>query len=188
MAKVVVGRSEALFEQKRSKFLAVAVAFSDFEEELQNLRRLHPKADHIVWAYKKGDIERQNDDGEPAGTAGRVVLEVLRRRGIVDGAIVVVRYFGGIKLGAGGLRRAYAKASALVLESAHLKEWEEKRELTLSISFDIYAKVVAFLRVHSIVYEESFKEDGVSLKVWVTKEQEELMHTLPLGDGSLHTV
>ncbi len=107
---------EFIYEEKKSKFIAYLVPYEEFERRLKELKRKHKKARHIVWAYryeKDGQLfEKQNDDGEPKGTAGKPTLAVLQKRQIIGYAIITVRYFGGVKLGAGGLVRAYTKAAA----------------------------------------------------------------------------
>ncbi len=107
-------------EIKKSRFIAYLVPVAELESKLKDLRKKHKKARHFVWAYRYIDEgvlrEKASDDGEPSGTAGRPVLNVLQKRGIEGYAVVVVRYFGGIKLGAGGLVKAYTKAASTLLD------------------------------------------------------------------------
>lgn len=114
-------RSEHLDEVQGSRFLAVAAPVATVDEALallQELRAAHPDASHHVWAYRVGEAQRFSDDGEPGGTAGRPILEVILKRDLDYVAVVVVRYFGGRKLGAGGLARAYGAAAARALDEA----------------------------------------------------------------------
>jgi uncharacterized YigZ family protein len=125
-----VARSRARFEQEieRSRFIGIAAPVSsseEVEEELGRIRREFPDATHHTWAYLLGDPEgspsmRFDDDGEPSGTAGRPILNVLQRRKVGDTLLVVVRYFGGVKLGAGGLVRAYSGTASRLLDRAEL--------------------------------------------------------------------
>ena len=108
-------------EINKSKFIAYKLDLSSLEEVkpfLEQLRKDHKKARHVCYAYvfnKETINEKCNDDGEPQGTAGIPTLEVIKKEDLRDVVVVVTRYFGGIKLGAGGLTRAYTKACAGVL-------------------------------------------------------------------------
>lgn len=107
--------------EKKSKFIGYLLSCNNVDEvenALQDLRKEHKKATHICYAYslKTPFLEKAVDDGEPGGTAGRPILSVLQKKGIQDVCVFVVRYFGGIKLGAGGLVRAYTKTTSEVLK------------------------------------------------------------------------
>ncbi len=111
---------EVEFVEKKSKFLGYLLqcqSLSEVEGALAYLRGVHKKATHICYAYslKSPFLEKAVDDGEPNGTAGRPILSVMQKRGASNVCVFVVRYFGGIKLGAGGLVRAYTKVTSLVL-------------------------------------------------------------------------
>ncbi|KRC49611.1 elongation factor [Leifsonia sp. Root227] len=112
-------------EVRRSRFIALATPVADRDEALAEVARLrteHPGANHVCWALLAGGHSGMSDDGEPSGTAGRPILEVLRHHDL-DGVLgAVVRYFGGVKLGAGGLMRAYTDAIAAALLDAPLIE------------------------------------------------------------------
>lgn len=106
---------------KKSRFLATVMPVADRAEAqhvVQGLRQQHPTAAHVCWALLAGGQSAAVDDGEPGGTAGRPMLEVLRRQDLEGTLAVVVRYFGGVKLGAGGLVRAYTDAVAQALLGA----------------------------------------------------------------------
>ncbi len=106
---------------KKSRFLARVMPVADraaAQNEVQRLRAEHPTAAHVCWALLAGGQSAAVDDGEPSGTAGRPMLEVLRRQHLEQTLAVVVRYFGGVKLGAGGLVRAYTDAVAQALLTA----------------------------------------------------------------------
>ena len=119
---------ELCYEIKKSKFIARIGKAADRAEAMALLAQAkqdYPDARHYCWAYLFGDPKQPrsvafNDDGEPSGTAGKPILNVLNHRGIGDIAVVVVRYFGGIKLGAGGLVRAYSAATQQAVESLPL--------------------------------------------------------------------
>lgn len=116
-------KNEVQVEQQiqKSKFIAYLRPVSNEEEAkefLKEIKKNHPKATHHCSAFRIGDIERSNDDGEPSSSAGLPMLQVLRGHDIQNVAAVVVRYYGGILLGVGGLIRAYGSSVTLALESA----------------------------------------------------------------------
>lgn len=122
----IAGRSEGLYKEKGSKFLAFAEPASTPEEVKQvveHYRKTYHDARHVCYAYMLGaerDTWRTNDDGEPSGTAGRPILGQLNAQQITNTVIVVVRYFGGILLGTGGLTTAYKEAAADALRNAQI--------------------------------------------------------------------
>ncbi|UCM99531.1 YigZ family protein [Sulfurimonas sp. SWIR-19] len=126
-------------EVKQSKFIACLVPYDKYETLLHKLKEEHPKARHFVTAYRylneyEQIVEHSSDDGEPSGTSGKPSLMVLQGQKLINTAVIVVRYFGGTKLGTGGLVRAYSDAVNLVIEKAELYEY--KKELTQKIVFD----------------------------------------------------
>lgn len=135
---------EARFEEKRSEFIAFIYPIGSREEALsyvQTLRERFPDARHHCWAYILGAADQPknaafNDDGEPGGTAGKPMLHVLTQRGAGDCCAVVVRYFGGIKLGAGGLVRAYGQAVSQALDKATWRTILPKQELVMTCGFE----------------------------------------------------
>ncbi len=107
--------------EKKSRFIGYLLScqnFAEVETALQELKKEHKKATHICYAYSLANpfLEKAVDDGEPSGTAGRPILSVIQKRNVKDVCVFVVRYFGGIKLGAGGLVRAYTKVTSEVLK------------------------------------------------------------------------
>lgn len=122
---------EDLLVINKSKFYAFAYPVTSEEEircALDKLRKKYSDATHICYAYSLSNprLEKADDNGEPSGTAGRPILELIKKRGLENVLIAVVRYFGGIKLGAGGLVRAYTNASNLVVDKASIVEIIEK--------------------------------------------------------------
>lgn len=105
----------------KSRFIAYKIELTSVEQvknEIEKLKKEHKKANHVCFAYVyKGEVvsEKCSDDGEPSGTAGYPILNVIKKKNLTNTLVAVVRYFGGIKLGAGGLTRAYTKATAQVL-------------------------------------------------------------------------
>ncbi|NPA29922.1 MAG: YigZ family protein, partial [Epsilonproteobacteria bacterium] len=121
--------SQAFVEVNRSRFHAFLVPQEAFASLHKTLRKEHPKANHIAWACRFLDdgqriAEDFSDDGEPKGCAGMPMLNVLRGNELVGCGVLVVRYFGGIKLGTGGMARAYAEAAKAAVSSAALSAYE----------------------------------------------------------------
>lgn len=117
-------------EIKGSKFIAFCIPVSLYEDEMQRLKLLHPKAVHFVSAYRLLNeydqiVEYSGDDGEPKGTSGKPTLSVLQGHELINTAIITVRYFGGTKLGPGGLVRAYAEAANVAYAKAILHPYEK---------------------------------------------------------------
>ena len=129
-------------EVKRSKFLTFAGPASTREEAdnfIRSLRNQHPRANHVCWAYIAGapntTIRSMSDDGEPSGTAGRPMLKILEYSGFGDIVVAIVRYFGGTKLGTGGLQRAYSDAVTLVLTDLPMKLKVDRTSLQLAYDY-----------------------------------------------------
>ncbi|MBF5010083.1 IMPACT family protein [Burkholderia pseudomultivorans] len=131
-------------EIRKSRFIAHAIPVEDRDAamlELQRLRDAHPTATHVCWALLAGGQSGMSDDGEPSGTAGRPILEVLRHHDL-DGVLgAVVRYYGGVKLGAGGLVRAYTDAIASALLDAERVERIRHTRFAIEIGYPDEARV-----------------------------------------------
>ena len=114
-----------LTENMKSKFYATAFHVEDvelFKTKLEAIRKENPKARHVVYAYRIGMNSKSCDDKEPKGTAGRPILELLNKKQLIDVAIVVVRYYGGVQLGAGRLLRTYLNSAISVLNECEIIE------------------------------------------------------------------
>lgn len=125
---------------KKSRFISCVQAVEGRQAALaivQALRERHPGAAHVCWALLAGGQSAANDDGEPGGTAGRPMLEVLRHQELEGVLATVVRYYGGIKLGAGGLVRAYTDAVAQALAGAHKVAHERQLEWTCQLPYSL---------------------------------------------------
>jgi uncharacterized YigZ family protein len=135
--------TEVKTEVKKSRFIARAARASDRQEALafvEQSKREFPDARHHCWAYLLGNpasaaTAAMNDDGEPSGTAGRPILNVIQHKGIGDVVVVVVRYFGGIKLGAGGLVRAYSAAAESAMSILPLEHAIAMQQIRLKMGF-----------------------------------------------------
>ncbi|WP_456452373.1 IMPACT family protein [Hydrogenimonas sp.] len=138
--KTIQSPAHAVIEVNRSKFLAHLVPMPGFETLRERLKAEHPKANHIVWAFRRLDeyghvVEDFSDDGEPKGCAGMPVLNVMRGNGLVECGLLVVRYFGGIKLGTGGMARAYGDAAKAVVAAAGLVPYEKRLKLRFEVPY-----------------------------------------------------
>ena len=145
------------WEEKRSRFIAHLMPVTHLEaveKHLASLRLEHPDASHHCSAYilgPQGAIQKSDDDGEPAQTAGLPMLEVLRKQALTDILCVVIRYYGGVKLGAGGLIRAYTKSTALAIKAAILTVPETYLVLSIDASFNVAGKLEGYLREQTTV-------------------------------------
>ncbi|MBR9978495.1 MAG: YigZ family protein [Bacteroidetes bacterium] len=139
-----------------SRFLSYALpcrSAEAFAAELETLRKEHYNATHHCFAWRigyEGDAFRYSDDGEPGGTAGKRILGAIDRQGLTDVGIVVVRYFGGTKLGVGGLSRAYADAAEAALAECTIVQRFLTRKLTLTFPYDMTSQVHHVLDMHGI--------------------------------------
>ncbi len=165
--KTVSQTYETLTEVKRSKFLTYLVPYSHFEGVQQKLKQEHPKANHVVYALRylneyEQVVENSSDDGEPKGCAGVPALNVLRGEEMINCAVLIVRYFGGIKLGTGGMARAYAKAVKDVLESAELLGYEKEITYVFVSNYNVGDKILYTLKECGITnIEREFQEEIV---------------------------
>lgn len=189
-------RAESLTEVRRSRFLTT-LARVDSEESaravIAEVRHRHPDARHhctafVVEASGRQPIERSNDDGEPSGTAGRPMLAVLTGRGLTQVVAVVTRWFGGVKLGTGGLTRAYAGAVEDALAGVRLLEAVAWPEQLVRVAVGDGARVDSELRRRgATVLEASYGSDA-ELRVaapWAPGELAEVVAQLTGGRGSV---
>jgi len=148
----------AELEIRKSRFIGHAIPVADRDAALIELRRLreaHPGATHVCWALLAGGQSGMSDDGEPSGTAGRPILEVLRHHDLDGVLAAVVRYYGGVKLGAGGLVRAYTDAIASALGQAHRIERIAQAELPVEIGYPDEARVRRWMEQNGVELVES---------------------------------
>lgn len=153
-----------LYEIQKSKFFSFAYPVFDVESVNNILHKIgseHRDATHICYAYilDSPKAEKCSDDGEPSGTAGKPMLELIKKKKLSNVLLVVVRYFGGIKLGAGGLVRAYTTASNLALDDAKVKEFFEVKKYKLTCALSDGARVISSIQlaggnILSNVYKE----------------------------------
>lgn len=167
-------------EVKKSKFIAVLAPFKDFESLNKVLRDEHPKAAHVVWAYRYLNefsqiVENSSDDGEPKGSSAPALLSALRGAELVDTCVLVVRYFGGIKLGIGGLVRAYGASTNEAIKSAKeagiLEFFEKKEILKMAVPFALISHCEHFGKSQNIEFSTDFNENGCEFSFSVNQAQ-----------------
>ena len=153
-------------EIKKSRFLCFlhrCTSEEDAKAFILSIKKEHPSATHHCYAFVIGEhneIQRSNDDGEPAGTAGVPMLECLMKAEMQDIVAVTVRYFGGIKLGAGGLIRAYAKSVSSTLHSAPITKKQKMLEYTLAFPYPLIGKIDYLFRSQNIeILDKQYNED-----------------------------
>lgn len=175
----ILKESSVEIEIKKSIFIGyVKRVYSEEEakEYINTIKKSHKDARHNVFAYtvrKNMEIQRYSDDGEPQGTAGIPVLDVIKKRGVTDLVIVVTRYFGGILLGAGGLTRAYSKAATSAIEAAGVVEKVLGNEVIVSTSYDLLGKIQYTCSENNWFVENVSYTDVVSLNLYLEKCEQE---------------
>ncbi len=154
---------EGLYREKMSRFLSFAITIKDAEEakiKIKEYQNRYHDSRHVCWAYvsgPKGEEWQLNDNGEPSGTAGKPILGQIRSHGVTDVLVVVVRYFGGIKLGTSGLISAYRAAADEALTQAGKKECYSMREMELEFPYIVADHVMKIVKSLSLeVVERQF--------------------------------
>ncbi|MBQ6183645.1 MAG: YigZ family protein [Clostridia bacterium] len=164
----VLRAASAEFTERKSVFIGSCAPVSTEEEALEfvnSLRKKYADATHNVYAYivRENNACRFSDDGEPHGTAGMPVLDVLRKEGLTDVAVVVTRYFGGILLGTGGLVRAYTAAAKLAIDAAGRAEWAKCARFSVRSDYSDHQKLTYYFRKNGIeVKDTTFSETVVN--------------------------
>lgn len=164
--------ASAELTEKKSVFIGYASPVKTEKEAVDfiaKIRKKHADARHNVYAYQLngGGIARYSDDGEPQGTAGVPVLDVIKKSGADDCVIVVTRYFGGILLGTGGLVRAYSAAAKLAVDAAEVVTYESFKEFGLSCDYSAYQKLEAELPKYGVKVDSVDYGQNVTLKLAV---------------------
>lgn len=176
--KTVMRQAVAEIEEKKSRFIASVKPVSTEEEAVEFINGLKSRywdATHNVYAYYicgNNIIQRYSDDGEPTGTAGLPVLEVIKRTGLQDLAIVVTRYFGGTLLGAAGLIRAYGKSAAAGIEAAGRITREMCLEISVIAEYTLFGKLQSAIISDGFIINEVIYTDEVEIKVYVPVDLE----------------
>ena len=176
--KSVIKSSTITYEIKKSKFIAHLIPISEFKGFQDKLRQEHPKSRHVVYALRYLNefdqiVENSSDDGEPKGSSAPPALNVLRGEEMINVAVLIVRYFGGIKLGIGGLVRAYGNAvKEVIFDSNNIVLYEKMLKYSF---FTVYSQVqrteYLLKKFEIITVEREFLGNGVEWKIEATEEK-----------------
>lgn len=163
--KTIARRCESRFIEKKSEFIGYLCPVQTEEQAvafIEEIRAMHRKATHNCYAYilRENNAARHSDDGEPGGTAGVPIYEVLRKEGLTDVCCVVTRYFGGVLLGAGGLVRAYTKGAKDAVDAAQIKCMAEAVKLAVTVDYGLYGRLAqVFADFDTRVEDERFADN-----------------------------
>ena len=177
------------FEEKKSKFIGYIKPVSTVEEAekfIGSIKEMHPNATHNVPLYRVVENGQEyfkyNDDGEPANTAGKPMAEILNILDVYNVAIVATRYFGGIKLGSGGLIRNYAKTAKIAVNEAGITDYKEKSLFIIDYDYEYTGEMESFLNAHKKEYEIEITEKNyanrVTMKIKADSEIEEKLNEM----------
>lgn len=174
----VKGYGEARFEEKRSVFIGYCEHVTSEEEALAFVKRIkekHKDATHNCYGYvmKGGILCRYSDDGEPQGTAGKPILDMLVKSGVDDVCVVVTRYFGGTLLGTGGLVHAYSLGAKLAVEAAGIAQFENYVVLKVACSYSDYQRIGLEFERYDAIIDATDYSDSVAVQFAVKKQFED---------------
>lgn len=167
---------EDRFIEKKSEFIGYAKRVENEEEAkefVNEIRSKHKDAKHNCYAYVIGEnmnIKRYSDDGEPQGTAGIPILEVLNKSMVTDCAVVVTRYFGGILLGTGGLNRAYTKGASIAIKNAGIVEKVKGFNMKYTFDYDLLGKIQYVCAKNNWYIENTIYTDKVAIEILMEKK------------------
>ncbi len=175
---IIMKGGAAEYAVQRSRFIADTAAVRDEETAqafLQEIKKKYYDARHHCygWILEGGRRKKSGDDGEPSGTAGALILAALERQGITDGLIVVTRYFGGIKLGTGGLTRAYAYAAAQGLAASTLAELQALRRVAVTVAYPLFSPLENWLQKNEIRVADKSYAENVTLTLYLSSDATE---------------
>lgn len=178
-----LGEDEVIIN--KSRFIGYSMPIDSEEEALdfiETIQQKHKDATHNVYAYVVGEnsnIQRFNDDGEPSGTAGIPVLEVIKKEDLRNLVVVVTRYFGGTKLGGGGLIRAYTKSAKIGIDAGKVIDMTPHTKLGLTMDYTLYGKIENYLMTNEYIVDDSDFQVDVSIEISVeTSNLDEFKSTI----------
>lgn len=177
--KTIFNKGKVEYEVNKSLFICnIAPVYSveEAQEFINSIKKEHKDATHNCWSYilfENQHHQKANDDGEPQGTAGIPILEVLKKNDLTNVVAVVTRYFGGIKLGTGGLIRAYGKAVSLAVSELKIAEYKIRQNYNLQIDYSLLGLVENFLNSSNIAIHSKDFSNVVDIKI-----------SLPIEDAS----
>ena len=190
-------QSEGKYSEKGSTFTALTLpvaSLGQVKNELNNLREQYPDANHICYGYriKEGDRvdEFSTDAGEPKGSSGIPILNVLKRNQLVNVVIFVIRYFGGSKLGIPGLINAYGTAAEGTIENAKVKKWVQLERISFIYNYDLQNKVDSILQKFKVnIIKSNFGESiQVELDIEVEKNEELSKELKEASNGTIRVI
>lgn len=165
--KVLIKPSEGTYSELRSKFLAFAIPVRTAEEALEQVAKYQKEyfdARHVCWAYRlgpEGEEYRSNDNGEPSGTAGKPILGQMVSADVSDLIILVIRYFGGVKLGTSGLIVAYKTAASLAIEAGEFAERLVEKEMKFTFGYEHMNMVMRMVKdLQPRIISQDYKDNG----------------------------
>lgn len=176
--KTIKQQAQAQFTEKKSEFIGYVCPVQTENEAIafiESIKSMHRRAKHNVYAYslRENNITRYSDDGEPQGTAGVPVLDMMRKSNITNTAIVVTRYFGGVLLGTGGLVRAYSQAAKLALENGQIITMRYFSEVDVVCDYSAFGKISATILNSSGQINDTTFSDLVNVKCHILDENVE---------------
>lgn len=164
---------------KNSKFISYIFKVNnenEINEKIEEAKQIHKDYTHLVYAYKLENKQKQVDDKEPTGTAGAPILEVINKNDLVNVLIIVIRYFGGIKLGAGGLIRAYSKSARILLQNLEKEEYIKYNNYILETEYD--NKDLLNILTKDLIIEKKEFNETIKYKIKIKDEEDNLQEKL----------
>lgn len=174
--RTIAAPAEDEFVEKKSRFIGYIAPVCTEQEAaafIETIRARHREARHNCYAYRlrQNNLARFSDDGEPSGTAGRPILEVLQREDLTDVCVVVTRYFGGILLGTGGLARAYTQGCKIAVAAAEVLAMHPAVECTITADYGFYGKLQNLLPQYGAVLLDAAFEGEVTVRFMLRQER-----------------
>lgn len=196
--KTIYKYGEAEIIINKSRFIGYSMPIESEEEALEFIEKIktkHRDATHNVYAYvlgKDSNTQRFSDDGEPSGTAGIPALEVIKKEDLRNVVVVITRYFGGVKLGGGGLIRAYTKGAKIGLEAGIIIDMVLHQKIKIRIDYTLYGKVENYLINEEYIVDETIFDDAVNTFVYIEEpkvaEFYKIIADLTNGNGILENL
>ena len=177
--KSIINNNEYELIVKNSRFISLIYKFKDGEDLnkiLDEVKEKYPKATHYTYAYITESSKKSSDDGEPGGTAGTPILNVLEKEELINVLVIIVRYFGGIKLGAGGLVRAYSKACSNVIDKDNLIELVNGYLIKIEFNYDQEKDINYKLKDYEVINKEY--TDRIIYEVLIPKDDIDILSNL----------
>ncbi len=180
----VLHSSETMIEIEKSKFISYVKPVETEQEAtdfINSIKKKHYDATHNVSAFylrENSFYKRSSDDGEPSGTAGMPALQTMVNRGIIDVCVVITRYFGGTKLGTGGLVRAYTESTNKGLDNAKVIEFHKMKEYILTLSYDLLSSIQYHLKKKDILVLDTIYEENIKIHILLKESETDILTDL----------